>query len=44
MLGNGEIVKKTIDTGSLTSGILNAEQSKQFVKQTFETTNLGPLV
>lgn len=44
MLGNETIVRKTVETETLTSGILNAEQAKFFIKQTFEATNLGPLV
>lgn len=46
MLTNKSVIEKnaTIETGTLTSGILNAEQSKFFIKQTFEATNLGPLV
>ena len=45
MWGNRELVEKnSIKTSSLTSGHLNAEQAKMFIKQTFEATNLGPLV
>ena len=45
MNGNKEIVAKAaIDTTSITSGLLNPEQAKKFIKQTFEATNLGPLV
>lgn len=46
MLGNETIIRRagTVETDSLTSGILNHEQSKAFIKQTFEATNLGPLV
>lgn len=45
MLTNKRIVKNSsINTESLSSGILNAEQSSFFIKQTFEATNLGPLV
>lgn len=42
---NEAIVKAAgITTGDVTSGLLNPEQSKQFIKQTFEATPLGPLV
>lgn len=42
---NQNIIKAAaIDTTSITSGLLNPEQSKQFIRQTFEATNLGPLV
>lgn len=34
----------TITTGTLTSGLLNPEQSKKFLKQTMEATVLAPLV
>ena len=38
------ITQAAIDTGSLTSGLLTPEQSRRFLQQTFEATNLGPLV
>ena len=43
---NERIVNKAgaIETGSLTSGILNPEQARRFIQQTFEATNLGGLV
>lgn len=43
---NSAIIRKaaTIETGTLTSGLLNPEQAKKFLQQTFEATNLGPLV
>lgn len=41
---NTIIAKAAIDTGSLTSGLLNPEQAKKFIQQTFEATNLGGLV
>lgn len=43
---NSTIIRKasTIETGTLTSGLLNPEQAKKFLQQTFEATNLGPLV
>ncbi|MBQ8435735.1 MAG: hypothetical protein IJX24_06985 [Oscillospiraceae bacterium] len=45
MLNNENVIRKNaIETSTLTSGILNSEQSKMFVKKTFEVTNLGPLV
>lgn len=47
MNGNRSIVNKaasTIETSSLTSGLLNPEQARKFIQQTFEATNLGPLV
>ncbi|MCD8018428.1 MAG: hypothetical protein LUF92_02235 [Clostridiales bacterium] len=34
----------TIETGALTSGLLNPEQARKFIQQTFEATNLSPLV
>lgn len=34
----------TITTGSLTSGLLNPEQARKFIQQTFEATKLGGLV
>lgn len=45
--GNNDIIKaaaQTIQTGTLTSGLLNPEQARRFLRQTFEATNLGPLV
>lgn len=45
MLTNKSVIEKnTIDTRSLTSGHLNAEQSKMFIKMMFESTNLSPLI
>ena len=45
MLTNKSIIgKNAIDTRSLTSGHLNAEQSKMFIKMMFESTNLSPLI
>jgi len=44
---NNQIVNKAasaIQTGTLTSGLLNPEQARKFIQQTFEATNLGPLV
>ena len=44
---NQQIIRKAgaaIQTGSLTHGLLNPEQARKFIQQTFEATNLGPLV
>ncbi|MEG1564836.1 MAG: hypothetical protein RR365_14105 [Bacteroides sp.] len=43
---NRELIRKAgaIDTGTLTSGLLSPEQSRQFIAQTFEATPLGGLV
>ena len=38
------IQKAAIQTTTLTSGLLNPEQARRFIQQTFEATNLGPLV
>ena len=45
-MDNSTIIRKaaTIETGTLTSGLLNPEQGRKFLRQTFEATNLGPLV
>ena len=45
-VNNAQIVRKasTIETATLTSGLLSPEQAKKFIQQTFEATNLGPLV
>jgi len=43
-----EIIRKAITTGDLTPnaghGILNPEQARRFIQQTFDATNLSPLV
>lgn len=47
MPNNNSIISKagsTIQTTTLTSGLLNPEQARKFIQQTFEVTNLGPLV
>ncbi|MCD8150592.1 MAG: phage major capsid protein [Clostridiales bacterium] len=47
MPSNATIINKATDpiqTGSLTYGLLNPEQARKFIQQTFEVTNLGPLV
>ncbi|MCM1530114.1 MAG: phage major capsid protein [Alistipes sp.] len=42
---NEEIIKAAaIQTSTLTSGLLNPEQARKFIQQTFEATNLGGLV
>ena len=44
---NQQIINKAgtaIQTGSLTHGLLQPEQARKFIQQTFEATNLGPLV
>lgn len=44
-LNNRNIIRKAaIQTNTLTSGLLNPEQARKFIRQTFEATNLGPLV
>jgi hypothetical protein len=47
MLTNQQIINKAgepITTGSVAHGLLNPYQAKKFIQQTFEATNLGPLV
>ena len=44
-MDNSTIIRKAaIETGSLSSGLLNPEQARKFIQQTFEATNLGGLV
>lgn len=44
-MNNSTIIRKAaIETGSLISGLLNPEQARKFIQQTFEATNLGGLV
>lgn len=45
-MSNGQLVARAaIQTGSLSGGgILNPEQARTFIQQTFEATNLSPLV
>jgi Phage capsid family. len=44
-LTNSRIINKAaIETSSLNYGNLNPEQARKFIQQTFEATNLGPLV
>lgn len=38
------ISKAAIETASLSSGLLNPEQAKKFIQQTFDATNLNKLV
>lgn len=38
------IQKAAITTGSVEHGLLNPEQARKFIQQTFEATNLSPLV
>jgi HK97 family phage major capsid protein len=45
IMTNNQIVKAAaIQTSSLTNGLLNPEQARKFIQQTFEATNLGKLV
>lgn len=45
MNNNSTIIRKAaIATGTLSSGLLNPEQAKKFIQQTFDATNLGGLV
>lgn len=45
MRNNNSIVRKSaIKTDTLTSGLLNPEQARKFIQQTFEATNLGGLI
>jgi len=46
MPNNNEIIRKagTISTGSLAHGLLNPEQARKFIQQTFEATPLSGLV
>lgn len=42
---NRAIIRKAaIETGSLSSGLLNPEQARKFIQQTFEATNLNSLI
>lgn len=41
---NARIVKDAISTTTLTNGLLNPEQSKRFIQQTFDATPLGGLI
>ena len=44
-LDNNSIIRKAaIQTGTLTSGLLNPEQARKFIQQTFDATNLGGLI
>ena len=46
MLTNAQLINKAgaIQTGSINHGLLNPEQARKFIKQTFEATNLVKLV
>lgn len=46
MPNNNTTIRKagTIETSSINSGLLNPEQARQFIQQTFDATNLGGLV
>lgn len=44
MVSNRQIVKGAIETGSVNNGLLNSEQARKFIKQTFDATILGGLV
>ena len=44
MFQNEDIIKGTITTNSISSGLLNPEQAKQFIKQTFDATPLASAV
>ena len=44
MNSNASIVKGAIHTGTLTSGLLNPEQSRLFLQQTFDATPLSTLI
>jgi hypothetical protein len=44
MKSNSQVVKAAIDTGSVSYGLLNAEQSRRFLQMTFDKTNLRPLI
>ena len=41
---NEQIAKAAIQTTTLTHGLLNPEQARKFIQQTFDATNLGGLV
>ena len=41
---NEQIAKAAIQTTTLTNGLLNPEQARKFIQQTFDATNLGGLV
>lgn len=45
MRTNNQIINSaTITTGTVAHGLLNPEQARKFIKQTFDATNLGKLV
>ncbi|MCM1227693.1 MAG: phage major capsid protein [Clostridium sp.] len=45
MYTNAELINKAIQTGTFSGGgLLNPEQARKFIQQTFEATNLGGLI
>ena len=45
MPNNNSIIRKAaVGTSSMSSGLLNPEQARKFIQQTFEATNLGSLI
>lgn len=45
MNSNSNIIRKSaISTATLTSGLLNPEQARKFIRQIFDATNLGGLI
>ena len=46
MLSNAQLINKAgaIQTSSLSHGLLNPEQARKFIRQTFDAANLLPLV
>lgn len=44
-ISNNELIRKAaIATGTLSSGLLNPEQARKFIQQTFDATNLNKLI
>lgn len=41
---NEDIIRKAIETSTLTYGLLNPEQAQKFIQQVFEATNLSGLI
>jgi len=44
MRDNSQIIKAAITTTGITSGLLNPEQARKFIQQTFDATPLGALI
>lgn len=44
MTDNSQIIKAAITTGGITSGLMNPEQARKFIQQTFDATPLGALI